>query len=55
MTRRRPSLSLGKMGARNAAARVPSQHLSMHAMGRHNNQKGAIGAKERQQKETKIK
>jgi hypothetical protein len=31
-------------------ARVPSQRLSARAMGQHNNQKGAIGTKERQQR-----
>jgi len=30
-----------------ATARAPSQLLSTHGMGQHNNQKGAIGAKER--------
>jgi hypothetical protein len=37
-------------GARVATMRVLSQHLSAHAMGQHNNQKGAIGAKERQER-----
>jgi hypothetical protein len=37
-------------GARVATARAPSQRLSVRTMGRHNNQKGAIGAKERQQR-----
>jgi hypothetical protein len=37
-------------GVRVATARAPSQRLSAHAMGQHNNQKGAIGAKERQER-----
>jgi len=37
-------------GARIATARAPSQRLSARAMGQHNNQKGAIGAKERQER-----
>ncbi len=37
-------------GARVAMARAPSQRLSMRAMGQHNNQKGAIGTKERQER-----
>jgi hypothetical protein len=37
-------------GAHVATARVPSQRLSAHAMGQHNNQKGAIGAKKRQER-----
>jgi len=38
------------MMARNAVARAPSQLLSARGMGQCNNQKGAIGAKERQQR-----
>ncbi len=45
-----PSLSQGKMMVRNAVARAPSQYLSVRTMGQHINQKGAIGAKERQQR-----
>jgi hypothetical protein len=37
-------------GARVATARAPSQLLSARGMGQHNNQKGAIGTKERQQR-----
>jgi hypothetical protein len=37
-------------GARVATARAPSQRLSARAMGQHNNQKGAISAKERQER-----
>jgi len=46
------SFSVGAQddGARVATARAPSQLLSVHGMGQHNDQKGAIGAKERQQR-----
>ncbi len=37
-------------GARVATVRAPSQLLSVRGTGQHNNQKGAIGAKERQQR-----
>jgi hypothetical protein len=37
-------------GAHVATARAPLQCLSARAMGQHNNQKGAIGAKERQER-----
>jgi hypothetical protein len=37
-------------GARVATSRAPSQLLSTRGMGQHNNQKGAIDAKERQQR-----
>jgi len=37
-------------GVRVATARAPCQHLSARAMGQHNNQKGAIGTKERQER-----
>jgi len=36
--------------ARVVTARAPSQRLSAHAMGQHNNKKRAIGTKERQQR-----
>jgi len=38
------------MMARDAVTRAPSQLLSAHGMGQRNNQKGAIGANERQQR-----
>ena len=43
-----PSLSQGKLMVR--VTRAPSQLLSARGMGQHNNQKGAIGTKERQQR-----
>jgi len=46
------SFSVGAQddGVRVATARAPSQLLSAHGMGQQNNQKGAIGAKEIQQR-----
>jgi hypothetical protein len=37
-------------GVHVAMARAPSQRLSVRVMGQHNNQKGAIGAKKRQER-----
>jgi hypothetical protein len=42
-------------GARVATARAPSKRLSVRAMGQHNNQKGVIRAKGKDNKETTIK
>jgi len=48
------SFSVGAQddGTRIATTRAPSQLLSTRGMGQRNNQKGAIGAKERQQRKT---
>jgi len=54
-TRKKSLLSSFSVGAQDdgtwvATTRAPSQLFSARGMGQHNNQKGAIGAKERQQR-----